>query len=209
MVLEKFGPPPAREVRKINKSLKELVGLGFEREIQNIRETQERLTVSQLEAIAHALINANRKYVIGLRNSAGCAHVLGRTLGHILPRVTVILDGDIRMYEGLRSIDKGDVLISVSYPRYSKATMDGVRFSKERKATTISITDSEMSPTAQISTYTIVAPSKSITFANSYTACLSVINALVTLVADMNRKQTEMMLKEYEKTFELFDVFYK
>ncbi len=209
MALEKFGPSGnRRKVKKINKSLKELVGIAFEREIQNLRETQEELTIPHIEAIVNAIINANKKYIIGLRNSAGCAHVLGRTLSHILPDITVILDGDTRLYEGLRSIGKGDVLITVSYPRYIKTTVDAVRFSKDRKATTISITDSEVSPAAQISKFAIIAPSNSITFANSYTACFSVINLLTAAIININSKEkTEAVLKEWENAIGSFDFF--
>lgn len=99
------------------------------------------------------------------------------------------------MYENLRAIGKEDVLITISYPRYTKNTVEAVQFAKLRRATTITITDSKLSPTAQMSTYSMIAPSHSFTFANSYTAALSVINLLATIISRFNKKEADAVLE--------------
>jgi len=210
IILKKLSP--SERLHKLpsipDNNLTEIIGLLFEREIQNLKETKEKLN-GKIEKVVRCIIKAKKKYVLGLRSSSACAYLLGRYLDYILPNVITILDGDIRLFEKLRNIGKEDVLIVVSYPRYIRNTVEAIQFAKARNALTITITDSELSPTAQISKFVIIAPSSSISIANSYTACVSVINLLNTLLINMNKGQTEAMLKEWENTLNLFDYFYK
>ena len=208
-LMEKFGPSGRfHQVSAVNKNLEEIVNGLFEDEIHNLRETQKGLDIRQIEEIVQQIIAARTKYIVGLRNCAGCAHVLGRVLSHILPNVLSIFDGDIRMYESLRAIGKEDVLITISYPRYLKNTVEAVQFAKLHRATTITITDSKLSPSAQISRYSIIAFSRSFTFANSYAASLSVVNLLAGLISRFNKKEAEAVLGEWEKSLESLQAFY-
>ncbi len=208
-LMEKFGPSERfQQISGVNKNLEEIIDAVFEKEIHNLRETRKGLDIRGIEEIAHEIIAARTKYIVGLRTSSGCAHVLGRLLSHILPNVLTISDGDIRMYENLRAVGKQDVLITISYPRYLKDTVEAVQFAKLRRATTITITDSKLSPTAQMSTYSIIAPSHSFTFANSYTASLIVVNLLATVISRFNKKEADAVLRECEKSLEPFQFFY-
>jgi DNA-binding MurR/RpiR family transcriptional regulator len=94
------------------------------------------------------------------------------------------------------------------YPRYLKNTVEAVQFAKLRRATTVTITDSKLSPTAEMCTYSIIAPSHSLNYANSYTATFSVINLLVTVISQFNKKEAEVVLREWEKSIESFQFFY-
>ena len=209
--LEEFGPSERFEkVSAVHKNLEEVVSSMFEMEVHNLRETRKGLDIRRIEEIVRAIIAARTKYIIGLRTTSGSAYVLGRVLSHILPNVLTILDGDVRMYENLRAIGKEDVLITISYPRYLKNTVEALQFAKLRKATTIAITDSQLSPTAQMSTYSIIAPSNSLTFANSYTACFSVINLLMAAIIQIHSgKEMKAVLDEWKKSLEHFQFFYK
>jgi DNA-binding MurR/RpiR family transcriptional regulator len=209
--LEEFGPSERFEkVSTAHKNLEGIVSSTFEMEIHNLRETRKGIDLGRIEEIVHAIIAARMKYIIGLRTTSGCAYLLGRILSHILPNVLTILDGDVRMYENLRAIGKKDVLITISYPRYLKNTVEALQFAKLRKATTIAITDSKLSPTAQISKYSIIAPSNSQTFANSYTACLFAINLLTAAIIQIHDgKKMKVVLNEWEKSLEPFKFFYK
>lgn len=210
VILKKLAP--SERLHKIfdtSYNSKKIINHALEREIQNIIETQKRLQIENIEQIAQCIIDARRKYIVGLRASSGCAYLLGHFLSRILPDIVTILDGDTRLFEGLKAIGKEDILIAISYPRYTKRTVEALQFVKDRHINTIVITDSELSPAAQISEFTIVAPANSSNFTNSYTACLSIINLLITLIINFDKYKTERMLREWEKALEGFDFFYK
>jgi DNA-binding MurR/RpiR family transcriptional regulator len=87
--------------------------------------------------------------------------------------------------------------------------VEALQFARDREAISITITDSQLSPAAQVSEFTIIAPSNFISFTSSYTACLSIINLIITLVAHKSKSRSEAMLEEWEKTLTPFDFFYK
>ena len=210
LIVEKLAPvEKLHHIPKSNEKAAQFLDALLEKEIENLGEARRRLDLVQIDDIVSKIIKARKKYVLGLRTSAGCAYLLGRLLGYIMADVVTILDGDSRMYEDLRNIDQRDVLISISYPRYMKNVVEAIQIAKGRGAITVSITDTDLSPTAQMSQYAIIAPSKSNSYFNSYTACLSVINVLAALAALKNRKEADYLLQEREKALEPFDLFYK
>ena len=188
--------------------LGKIVDRVFERESRNLKDTHKALDIFNIERIVDCIVKAENKYVLGLRSSSGCAYILGRFLGHILPNVSTILSGHISVFEELRTIRKGDVLIAICYPRYVRTTVDALQFARDRGAATITITDSDLTPSAQVSQFSIVAVSNSLSFSNSYTACLSVINVLTSIISQKNKKQTKHYLEEWD-ILEPFNFFYK
>ena len=83
-----------------------------------------------------------------------------------------------------------DVMIGISFPRYSNQTISALRFMRDKKAKIISITDSEASPLAAISKYTLKARSDMASFVDSLVAPFSLLNALI--VAAGHRKNADM-----------------
>jgi DNA-binding MurR/RpiR family transcriptional regulator len=208
-ILEKLSPSERlHKVIDFPNNFKDLVSLVFEREVQNLKETEKRLEIENIEKIAKCIIKARGKYVTGLRASSGCAHLLGRFLTQILPNVVTILDGDSRLFEGIRDIGKKDVLVAISYSRYTKTTIEALQFARDRKASTVTITDSKLSPAAQLSKFTLIAPANSYNFANSYTGCISIINLLVTLIIHMEKDQAEMNLRAREEALQGLHLHY-
>lgn len=184
----------------VNKDIENIANSMLEMEINNLQETLKGIDLGELEEIVKTIVTAKTKYIIGLRTSSGAAHALGRILSHILPNVVTILDGDNRMYENLRAIGKQDVLITISYPRYLKNTVEAIQFVKLRNATTIAITDSKLTHAAQMSMYHIIAHSNSQTSINSYTACFFVINLLTASIMKFHSgKEMKAVLKEWEE----------
>jgi DNA-binding MurR/RpiR family transcriptional regulator len=190
-------------------NIERLVASVFEREMNNLREAQGKLQLTNIERIANLIIKAKRKYIVGFRATGGCAYLLGYYLNYILPDVLTMHEGDSSVFEKLKSINDQDVLVAISYPRYTRSTVEVLKFAKDRKSPTVCITDSELSPATKVSDFTLFAPANSSNFANSYTACSTVINLLITLISHMDTKRTEIMLKEMDKVLNSFNLFYK
>lgn len=208
-ILENLTPSERlHRVIDFPQNLGELVSRVFEKEIQNLKETEKGLEIGNIEKIANCIVKAKRKYVVGLRASSACAYLLGRFLTQILPNVVSILSGDSHLFEGLKAIDKDDIIIVISFPRYTKLTVEAVQFARDHKANTVAITDSKLSPAAQVSKFVLVAPASSYNFANSYIGCVSIINLLITLIIHIDKDQTAMMLREWEKAVERFNFQY-
>lgn len=179
-----------------------------ERALANLRETRKLLDLYALQRAAKAITEARMKYIVGLRASAGAAHLLAFYLGLIQPNVRVQTEGGPTLFEALVSVSREDAALAISYPRYAKWTVEGLRYARERGAATIAITDSQLSPIAQIAEIALVARADSITFANSYVAPMLVVDALVGVILSLNPKGCLARLEAVEQALKGHDFFY-
>ena len=101
------------------------------------------------------------------------------------------------------------MVIGVSLPRYSSRTVQAMNFARSRGATTIAITDSEVSPLSPISTYTLKARSDMASFVDSLVAPLSLINALLVAVSRKKNDDLANTFEDLEKIWEEYGVYEK
>jgi DNA-binding MurR/RpiR family transcriptional regulator len=119
------------------------------------------------------------------------------------------LNGDARLFEGLKSICKEDILIAISFPRYTNATIEAIQFARNHQATTVSISDSQLSPVAQMCDFALITPVFSSHFTSSYAGCICLINLIVTVIIHLNTDQAQKMLCEWEEALEKFHFHYE
>lgn len=108
------------------------------------------------------------------------------------------------MFEQLIRVGEGDVVIGVSFPRYSRRTVQALRFARDRKAKVIAITDSVTSPLAESASHTLLAKSDMASFVDSLVAPLSLVNALIVAVS---RKKKEDLSHTFETLEEIWDEY--
>ncbi|MFR4087969.1 MAG: MurR/RpiR family transcriptional regulator [Dysosmobacter sp.] len=100
-------------------------------------------------------------------------------------------------------------MIAISFPRYSKVTMNTVKFAQDRGATIVAITDNELSPVYQMAEAALLAPSEMISFVDSMVAPLSLINALLIAVGSRMRSDVSRTFAELEDIWNAYGVFGK
>ncbi|MET0253470.1 MAG: MurR/RpiR family transcriptional regulator [Terrimicrobiaceae bacterium] len=95
------------------------------------------------------LVKAKAIYIAGVRRSFAAASYLAYALQHTRKRV-ILAPGLGGMHrEQISSIRKGDALVAISFLPYGKETQYCVRMAHHNKASTLIITDSQMSPLAR------------------------------------------------------------
>ncbi len=179
-------------------------------DMHNIRSSLEQIKRADFEKIVEAVVQAKNIYILGVRSSASLASFFGFYLNLISPNVRNLrANTSSELFEDILRIDKGDVFIGISFPRYSKRTLKAINYAKSRGATVIGITDSSSSPLAVAADLCLTACSDMASFVDSLVAPLSVINAL--LVAISMRKQEEIMetLNHLEQIWDEYEVYEK
>jgi DNA-binding MurR/RpiR family transcriptional regulator len=83
------------------------------------------------------------------------------------------------VFEEIIKLRENDVLIGISFPRYSTRTLEAMRFAKRCGAQVVAITDGPMSPLAEIADLSLTARTDMASFVDSLAAPLSLINALL------------------------------
>jgi DNA-binding MurR/RpiR family transcriptional regulator len=121
----------------------------------------------------------------------------------------VELTSGSEMFEQILDIGKNDVIIAISFPRYSKRTVRAVQFAHHAGADVVSITDSAASPIATDCDQLLIAHSDMASFVDSLVAPLSIINAMVVAVAMSKHDQVAERLRRLEKIFDEYDVYDK
>lgn len=175
-----------------------------------IEKTLETIDKVQFEKAAIAISNANKIYITGIRSAAALAEFAGFYLNLIFNNVQLIKStGGDDLFEQILNVGKGDVIIGISFPRYSKNTIKALRYAKANGATVIGITDSINSPVVAESELCLIAESDATSFVDSLAAPFSVINALIVAVGMNNKEKLQNNLEKLERIWDEYEVYDK
>jgi len=176
-------------------------------DIEKIRDLGSRINEEMFNKAVEKLCSARNLYILGLRSSYALAFYLAFDLRFFLNSVRLVELGVGDLPEQLRDIGPSDVLVVISFKRYTQETVRIAEKVKEKKPFIIAITNSELSPTAQLSDMALIAETKIPAYFESYTAPMSLLNALITAIALREKDKAIPMLDRLEKEFEKFDTF--
>ena len=179
-------------------------------DIEKIRRTLEEQSNEGFEAAADSIIAAKNIYILGIRSSAALAQFMSFYFNQIFPNVRLVTGSSAsEMFEQIFRVGKDDVFIGISFPRYSSRTVQAMSFARDRKATTVAITDSEASPLAPICKYTLKARSDMASFGDSLVAPLSLVNALLVAVSRAKNDDLANTFQTLERIWEDYGVYEK
>ena len=175
-----------------------------------IRRTLDEIDRDAFAAAVSRIVSAKNIYIMGIRSSAFLAGFLHYNLRMIFDNVRLVqTTSGSEMFEEIMNIGQGDVMIAISFPRYSKRIIRAVDFARHAGADVIALTDSAMSPIATSATHALLAKSDMASFADSLTAPLSIINAIVVAVSMKKQDELAVRLRQLEQIWDEYDVYDK
>ena len=188
----------------------DLLNMVLQADIENIRYTMEELDREGFDKAVDALISARKIYLVASRSSSSLATFLYFYLNLIFDNVvTVTASTAADPCDQLWRVGEEDVVLGISFPRYSSRSVQGMTFARNRGATTIGITDSEASPLVPICTYVLKARSQMASFVDSLVAPLSLMNALLVAVSRKKNSELPDMFQNLEKMWDEYGVYEK
>ena len=176
-------------------------------DIDNIRATQEQLDKKTFQKIVDQILIADKIYIVGSRSSTALALYLGFYLNLILDNVTVLGQSISDIFEQMLRINEKDLIIGISFPRYSKQTVKVLKYAKEQNTTIVALTDSNMSPIYDIATYSLTAKSNMASFVDSLVAPLSLINALIIAVGMREKDEITDYFNKLETIWDRYNIY--
>ena len=160
-------------------------------DMERLKGTLEKIDQNAFELAVETILTARRIYIVGIRSCAPLASFLAFYLNFIFENVIQLhTNSSSELFEQMVRISKEDVIIGISFPRYSLRTLKALEFANNRSAKVITLTDSVHSPMNLYSSCNLIAESDMASIVDSLVAPLSVINALI--VALCLRKQDEV-----------------
>ena len=176
-------------------------------DMQNLRNTLEQVEQQVFDEVVQRLLNANAVYVMGLRSAAPLAQFMGYYLNYIFDNVHLVSSGATDVFEEIIKLRENDVLIGISFPRYSTRTLGAMRFAKRCGAQVVAITDGPMSPLAEIADLSLTARTDMASFVDSLAAPLSLINALLVTLGLHRKQALSQHFKQLESIWETYEVY--
>jgi DNA-binding MurR/RpiR family transcriptional regulator len=173
-------------------------------DIENIKETINEINKDDFRRVVSDIINATKIYIIGSRSSIVIAEYLGFYLNLIRENVSVVKAGVSDVFEQILRVSENDLVIGIGFPRYSKRTLDVLKYAKSQNAKIVTITDSLISPLTSVADEILIAKSNMASFVDSLVAPLSLVNALVVAVG---LKEKEKITDTFEKLESIWDEY--
>ncbi len=179
-------------------------------DVEQIRRTLDETDRQEFYTSVDALVAAKNIYVIGARSASVLARFIVFYFNIMFDNVKLIhTTSTSDMFEQILNIGEGDVMIGLSFPRYSKHTVKAFRYAHENGAKVIGITDSKASPLAKYADHLLLARSDMASFADSLVAPMSLINALISAVGMRKQDYVARNFEHLEQIWDKYEVFEK
>ena len=185
----------------------DIAGSVMQQDMDTLRSTIDSVDRGEFDRVVQKLVKARRIYILGVRSSAFLAGYLNFYFHVIFGNVTLVQSAAGEIFDQMLRIGPEDVLLAISFPRYSKMTMSAVRFARDRGAEVIAVTDSKMSPLYTLASASLLVHCQMISFVDSMAAPVSLLNALIVAVGKQKRAETEETFSELERVWSRYEIF--
>lgn len=200
-------------VQRINVNsdkVRELPKDVLQSDIENIKATIESIDVDAFNRTIEKILDAKRIYIIGVRSCSGLSGFLAYYFDMLFDNVRQLhTTSGSEIFEQLFSMNDNDLLIAISFPRYSKRIVDAVKFAKSKGANVVAITDNASAPIAEIADELLIAKTDISSFVDSLVSPLSIINSLIVALGRRKKQELTERLTGLEEIWDEYDVYQK
>lgn len=175
---------------------------------EKIKTTLDTIDQEAFELATDIILQAEHIYIIGIRSCAPLASFLAFYFNLIFDNVHLLqTNNSSEIFEQMVRISEKDVIIGISFPRYSMRTLKAIEFANNRSAKVITLTDSVHSPMNLYSSCNLIANSDMASIVDSLVAPLSVINALIVALCMKKQGEVAKTLEMLEDIWDEYQVY--
>lgn len=177
-------------------------------DLHDLRLTSDEINVKTLELISSKIMSAERVYIVGKRSSNVLVDYLAYYLNFFHNHVRTLQSTVMDHFEQLFHIEKHDLVIMFSFPRYAKSTIEMAKYLRSRGAEIIAITDTADAPIVEYASNFLTSGYSIDSFIDSLVAPMGMVNALITAIAYDNLDLTKERLEILEELWEKYDTYF-
>lgn len=181
-----------------NFSEEELIEVIKGNALKNVERDQTTADYQSYRKAASLISKAERVFITGFRTCGGFASAFSVNLGCVRPAVYVV-SGSLPTVDFLVDLTERDVMIALSYARYSSDTIFAVNMAKRAGCSIVALTDNYTSPICPGADVVILNSTDNISFYNSYVSLTMSMEIITGLVSHRNKKQNEDRLIKMEE----------
>lgn len=176
-------------------------------DLSNLRQTMNGLDGAAFKEAVDRINGASRIRVVAFRSSHALGYFLAFYL-HLIHSDTELIESSDTMLEKLSPLGEKDLVIGIGFPRVTSRTVQALQFARSRNIPILAITDSHTSPLVGVGDTVLTASSRLPSIVDSFTAPLSLINALITAVGRENHSITVRRLREMEELWKKEGIYF-
>jgi DNA-binding MurR/RpiR family transcriptional regulator len=173
----------------------------FYTDIKNIERTASNISEKNLNVALDAIIKAKSIWIIGAGLSSAPSVFLTHSLKVMGFNARAIQGEGLQAAVDISRLQPDDLMIAIDLWRYVRITVNAVSRAKEVGATVIAITDSIVSPLAQLADIAFEIATEGIVHSLSITALMSLLNVFVAMLADRVPEQVYESLKRVDAAY--------
>lgn len=193
---------------KISGKQKSILKTVLQEDLDNIKNTLEQINEQEFERAVDVILESKRIYILGIRSSGALASFLGFYLNLMFDNVNLVYTNSAsEVFEQMLRVAANDVVIGISFPRYSKKTVRAMEYANARGATVIAITDGNSSPLVKYAHYSLIAKSNMVSFVDSVVAPMSIINALLVSISMKKKNEISQNFENLESIWNEYQVY--
>lgn len=192
----------------INKDTEKFHKRIIRNEMNGIKYMMDNIDANALDRATELISSANKVYILGMRTSSTLANYLGFYLDVMLDNVKVLNNTGVNaLFEQIIRVKEDDVLICISFPRYSNSTIDATKMIKDKNAKIITITDTEASPFYGIADVALLAKNNIVSFVDSLVVPMCMINSLILNIAAKGKKDILQYFNDLEDLWDKYSIY--
>lgn len=165
-------------------------------DIKNINDTLNLIERKTFDNVINRILKSERVFTAGLGISYLLAEILAYQLTQVGVSSSILHHTHTLFNENILFLNPKDLLITFSFPPYSKETIEAAEFANNRKIDVIAITNKPASPVTFYTKANLIVKSENMLFTNSFAAISVLINAIATACAIKDKQRAKKVLKE-------------
>ena len=210
MIRNKLTAVQRMEVTNDRMGNRDVLRAVLNSDIEKIRLTLDELDQETFNTVVEEILNAKHIYILGVRSSYALSSFIGFYFNLMFDNVRLVhTTSASEAFEQILRVGEGDVVLGISFPRYSRRTLQALEYARDSGATVIALTDSRLSPLSQTAHYTLIAKSDMASFVDSLVAPLSVINALIVALGMRKQQEVSDIFNKLETIWDEYQVYEK
>jgi len=198
LIIDKIGVVEELETNKKFDSSKAetTINLSLKKDLSNLNGLIKEIDENSIKKFVNTIISSRKKYIIANRSALSLGHFFFFQLKKMVSDVFLLCNFDDGIFDMLREPHPKDVILAISFPRFTKLTILFAQYAKKEGIKLISITDKKTSPLYKISDVCLFCPYESSAFFNSNVAAMALLNTILSEMFNQKHNSTISNIKK-------------
>ncbi len=175
---------------------KETIYEVAQQEVKNINQTMESLNLETFKTIINLFQKAGTIFTFGQGISALLSQVLAYSLSQVAVNARCLVSSHLSFEEQIMYAQPQDVVVFLSFPPYSKRTIEAAKLAMDKGIHVVALTDSRSASIVGYAHHSLFIQSENMLFTNSFAAISVTINAITTELSVRSKDRTLKFIKE-------------